>query len=154
MTPQERMLIEHECTKLCLQLALFTDTREFEKASDCFAVEGTFARPLSPERILRGRREILEALRQKPPGDSAQHCCTNILIEVQDSTHAVGTIYFTVFSQRGAAGEDSSGTPKRFMFVGVYHDRYMHTDAGWKIEERTGSLHYRCNWFPASERSS
>jgi hypothetical protein len=153
MSPHERMLIEHDCAKLCLQLALFTDNREFAKASECFAPDGTFSRPLAPGRILRGRAQILGSLSDKPPGDTAQHCCTNIVVDVLDERNAVGTTYFTVYAERGSAGQDSSAVPQRFVFVGVYHDRYVRTDDGWKIQARTGSVRYRCNSFATTERT-
>jgi hypothetical protein len=148
------MLIEHQCAKLSLQLALFTDNREFARASECFTPDGTFSRPLVPDRILRGRAQILGSLSDKPPSDSAQHCCTNIIVDVLDERNAVGTIYFTVYAERGSAGQDSSTVPQRLVFVGTYHDRYVCTDDGWKIQARTGSVRYRCNLFPIPERIS
>jgi hypothetical protein len=58
---------------------------------------------------------------------------STIRIFIDDDGHARGVSYVTVYS--AAAGElpRPLGAP---LGVGEYHDRFVYTDAGWKIQHR------------------
>lgn len=64
--------------------------------------------------------------------------CSNLLIDVIDSDHSTGVVYFTLYRHDGEKGRRTSPLDGPVV-VGEYRDRFMRTPDGWRIVER--SLH-------------
>ena len=58
LTDAERTAIERACERLILVYSRALDLGDMNAAADCFAVNGTFARPLTPDQVVEGREAI------------------------------------------------------------------------------------------------
>lgn len=139
MSPEQRLLIEHDCRRLSLEFARLNDGGRYEEVAALFTPDGVFCRPLAPESALRGREAILTDLRCKPADVMSHHVCSNVLIDVLSEEEAVGSTYFTVYWQRGGVTRDRPFVFAGTVYVGTYGDRYRRTGEGWRIAERRGT---------------
>ena len=135
-------LVERVCRTLVLQFAQFNDDRRFDDVANLFHEDGSFSRPLNPERVLYGRAAILADLQARPVELTTFHVCSNVLIETESADRAHGVSYFTVYLQQGRS---TGAGPMRFTgqtFIGRYHDVFeWRTGVGWKIAVRDGRVH-------------
>jgi hypothetical protein len=137
MNPNDRMLIEWSCEKLCRQYNLFSDQADFGKLSELFTDDALFIRPTMPDVEFRTRGDILAAFRKRPP-ITVQHQINNCVVDVQSPTEASG---ICVLSFLMAPGTDEPlpriGGPLHF---GEFRDRFVLTSDGWKFAERRGRM--------------
>ena len=133
MTETEILAIEWQCEKLCRRFANYNDRND----CDLFTEDGSFRRPSVPDTEIRGREAIHAAFMQRPPL-VIRHIVSNCLIEVLSETEATGHSYLIFLA--APLTDDPLPLVPGPMHVGEFHDRFVHTDAGWKFQERRGSL--------------
>lgn len=134
MSPQEEMLIHHECERLVTAYCHYVDHGEASRIADLFTEDGVWT---SPEVTMNGREEIRKAMaiRESNTERMSRHVCNNLLIEIIDADHAEGTVYLTLYRHDGNPERKTSPLPGAVM-VGEYRDRFIRTTEGWRIQHR------------------
>ena len=137
MTEQETMQIEWVCEKLVRQFVNYSDKYEYAKMCALFTHDAIFVRPSAPDQEIKGRDVILEAFKKRPQM-IIMHMISNHVVEVLSATEATGYSYI---SFQGATNVDDPLplTAGQTLF-GEFVDRYVRTEAGWRIAERRGKL--------------
>jgi len=142
MDATQRMLIERECERLVTRYCHYVDHGEASKIAELFAADGRWT---GPGVAMSGEEELRKGFgaRQAQTERMSRHVCNNLLIDVRDDDHAVGTVYLTLYRHDGKADRTSSPLEGPFM-VGEYRDTFVRTDAGWRFATReieTSFLH-------------
>ena len=132
-----RLAAEHACAALITRYTHLVDEGQASQVADLFTADGVWS---SPEATLDGREQIRAAfLRREQSGRRSRHVCTNVVIDIEDDTHASGLCYLTLFRT------DAEGTPPRGTtpdLVGVYRDRFVRTEGGWRFASRTTEVSF------------
>lgn len=125
-----RLGIERACTDLVLDYAYFRDRQDADAVAELFTADAVL-QVLGQDYV--GKEAIRARIAQGQGGPVFRHMMSTIRIFIDDDGHARGVSYVTVYS--AAAGElpRPLGAP---LGVGEYHDRFVYTDAGWKIQHR------------------
>ena len=131
MPPQEVRNIEAACRSLILDYAYYRDRPDADAVADLFT-EDAQLRVLG--QTYAGRQAIYKRVQAGQGGPVFRHMMSTIRVFVVDSQSAKGVSYVTVYSQATGELPRPLDTP---LAVGEYHDVFVHTDAGWKIKERT-----------------
>ena len=122
MTEQDIVSIEHACERLILDLAYFSDQREYESLAALFTVDGMMTRPSGT--VLAGQEAIVRSYQATPADRVTRHICSNIRIDVESVDRARAVTYAVVYS--------NSGNPR----VGEFEDQFQRTEEGWRIAAR------------------
>lgn len=131
MDDLSRLLAEQACAALVTRYTHLVDEGQASQVADLFTADGVWS---SPESTLEGQDAIRAAfLRREQSGRRSRHVCTNVAIEVEDEGHASGLCYLTLF-RTDAEGSPARGTTADL--VGVYRDRFVRTDDGWRFASR------------------
>lgn len=75
-------------------------------AADFFAENGSFARPMAPEKVIQGREAIRAALLTRPQTLLTKHLATNVMIDAVSRDEARGFY----FERRGSIQMKFFGT--------------------------------------------
>ena len=131
MDDLSRLAAEQACAALITRYTHLVDEGHASAVADLFTADGVWS---SPESSFDGQAAIRAAfLRREQSGRRSRHVCTNVAIDVHDESHAAGLCYLTLFRT------DEEGTPARGTrpdLVGVYRDRFVRTDDGWRFASR------------------
>lgn len=134
MDALNRMLIEHECSKLSDLYCRHLDFRDPEAFANLYTEDALYKPAIQPAPIV-GRARILEWFHTYPANRTVRHLATNKLIEVLDADNARGTSYAVTFREPDPRdGEISSRSTPRA--VVEYVDTYRRTEDGWKFATR------------------
>lgn len=140
VTGLQRMEIERACERLVHAYSRALDLGDMHAAADCFALEGSFARPMNPGQLIVGREAIRASLLGRPKTLLTRHLSTNVRIDVESADAARGLSYLTMVSTTpgdGAAPPFSSQGP---VWFGEMQDRFVLEDGEWRFLERRGSI--------------
>jgi hypothetical protein len=135
MTPQERMVAEHECEKLQKLYGIYADQLEDERFADLFTEDGSIQVPEQPaysgRAALRGGIQQMRAL-----GLVYRHVMTNNVVNVIDENRAEGLSYLMAFNS-AAAPDAGGGRPMEApTTLGEYKDTFRRTEKGWRFQSR------------------
>jgi SnoaL-like domain len=136
----ERSEIEQACERLTYVYGRALDLGDMSAAADCFAENGSFARPMNPGLVIQGREAIRAALLTRPKTLLTKHLTTNVMIDVDSRDAARGLSYLTMISTtppQGAAPPFISSGP---IYFGEMQDRFVRENGVWKFLERRGSI--------------
>ena len=126
-TTDQRRAIEWDCARLVHHYANLNDAAEWEAAAKLFTDDGHLFRPTAPDQPIIGRAAILAAFLARPTR-TTRHVCANLVIDVLSTNEAVGESAMLLFTGPGAP------------LVGSFKDQFIRTAAGWRFQERKGSL--------------
>lgn len=134
----DEIAIQRACGALVSHYAYLNDERRFDELADLFTDDAVLYRPSAPAQAIRGREAILAAFRKRPDDTMTFHVCSDILIDVDSDRVARGRSRILLLcANRPADGAIAqSGAP----VPGVFVDRFILTQAGWKFAERRGSF--------------
>lgn len=132
MDQSEQMLIEWQLTTLSQRFAYFLDNGEFDDLVAIFTPEGVFYRGGTP---LRGHEAIRTAMRERPPL-TTRHLLTNFYFPEVTADSARGVVGSVVFHGPVPDGEFPVQYATEHGRVLEFHDRYVHTSDGWRLESR------------------
>ncbi len=143
LSPEQRMLIEHECEKLVRRYALYVDEGAYDLLADLFAKEAVFARPTAPDQPITGRDTIMAGFRKRPADRTSRHLTVNCVVEADDETAAHGQSYMVLY--QGPRGEDRMGPSgpsviDKPVMIGAFEDRFVFEDGAWRFLVRQGSI--------------
>ena len=143
ISDDERRAIEQDCQKLALTSIHLNDMQRWDALSDLFIENARFARPTAPADVIEGREAIRAGFKARPVGRITRHLITNLIVDVVDGDHARCRMYATLFTGDTAnpAHNPAFGLlADHNKFIGIIEDDYVRTPAGWRIEERSGSI--------------
>jgi hypothetical protein len=130
----QRMLIERACARLQTLYAEYADLGEYHRVAEVFAPDATLELgpdPLVGEAAIRAR---FPAWTDESARPVQRHVITNQSITVLDDRTAEGYAYVAYYR-----GDDGDALPRHFdgpRLLGLYRDRFVLTDAGWRIAHR------------------
>jgi hypothetical protein len=134
MDEQERSEIERACQRLVTRYCHFVDHGQASRVAELFSDDGIWA---GPGVEMNGHGEILAGfkIREANAERMSRHVCNGFLCDVEDSDHASGVVYLTLYRNDGDPDRTMSPLVGPEM-VGEYRDRFVRTEAGWRIAER------------------
>ena len=94
----ERIEIERACERVVYAYSRALDLGDMSAAADFFAENGSFARPMAPDKVIQGREAIRAALLTRPKTLLTKHLATNVMIDVVSRDEAHGLSYLTMIS--------------------------------------------------------
>lgn len=141
MNAMERLAIEHACTRLMNQFAIFNDSGRFAELADLFTDDAQYARPIAPDALIAGRDNIRATFEARPKERVGRHFISNIIIDVHSPERASGMCYVSLFSGNVDKPAEKFGLqaiPPQL--VGEFHDEFVLTKDGWKFSLRKGRI--------------
>ena len=140
LAPLKRMIIERACEQLSVAYARAVDFRDYDAFVELFADDAC----LELGRRVDGKDAIRRSMEARPADIRTRHVLTNISVEAQDSRHARGTVYLTLYRHVGLGSMRDAPVPSTLpTAVGHYDDTYVLTDAGWRFKSRTLHVAFR-----------
>jgi len=132
MTEDERERIERACLRIVVDCSHAADSYRHDEFVNLFTTDGVLSLPRGE---FRGHAAIAAMLDGRDRTQRSRHVVTNARITVQDSTHATGVVYLTLYKGVPMAGEAVvyDTAPES---VGYYEDRYVKTAEGWRFAAR------------------
>ena len=141
LAPIKRMIIERACEQLSIAYAHAVDFRDYDAFVELFTDDALLDLGVR----IKGKNAIRESMQKRSEEIRSRHVLTNISIEVQDSRHARGISYLTLYRHVGTESLRAeipvpSTVPTA---VGHYEDAFVLTDAGWRFKARTLHVAFR-----------
>lgn len=132
-----RLVAQQACAALVSRYTHLVDEGHASEVADLFTADGVWS---SPEATFDGREAIRTAfLRREKSGRRSRHVCTNLAVDVEDEYHATGLCYLTLYRTDAETTPPRGTTPD---LVGVYRDRFVRTEDGWRFESRTTEVSF------------
>jgi len=141
LAPLKRMIIERACELLSIAYARAVDFRDYDAFVELFADDALLDLGMQ----ISGKQAIRESMKKRSDEIRSRHVLTNISIEVQDSKHARGVSYLTLYRHVGTESlRTEIPIPTTLpTAVGHYEDSFVFTAAGWRIKTRTLHVAFR-----------
>ena len=119
------------CQELVMDDAIYRDRYDAQPYANLFTEDAVLS-VLGVD--YQGRAAIRARMENDPDKPVTHHHMSTIKITLVDDKHAFGVSYVTVYSEpdQGTRPVPTAG----FLAAGEYHDRFVRTDAGWKIAKR------------------
>jgi hypothetical protein len=136
----ERIEIERACERLVYVYSRALDLGDMSAAADCFAENGSMARPMMPDQVIQGRETIRASLLTRPKTLLTKHLATNVMIDVESRDSAIGISYLTMISTTPPADSKPPYVSQGPLWFGEFKDRYVRENGVWKFLERRGSI--------------
>ena len=133
LSAAERIEIERACERLIHVYSRALDLGDMSAAADCFAENGSMARPMMPDAVIQGRETIRASLLTK-------HLATNVMIDVESRDSASGLSYLTMISTTPPADGKPPFVSPGPLWFGEFRDRFVRENSAWKFLERRGSI--------------
>jgi hypothetical protein len=150
LSAAERSEIERACERLTYVYGRALDLGDMNAAADCFAENGSFARPMNPGQVIQGREAIRASLITRPKTLLTKHLTSNVMIDVESRDAARGLSYLTMIATtppQGAAPPFVSSGP---IYFGEMQDRFVRENGVWKFLERRGSIQMKFAGAPST----
>jgi hypothetical protein len=144
------MGIERACERLIHDYVRALDLGEMSLAADCFAEQGSFARPMAPTQVIQGRENIRAALLTRPKSLLTKHLASNVMIDVVSGDAATGLSYLTMISTTPAPDAVAPFVSAGPIYFGEFRDRFVRVGGEWKFLERRGSIQMKFFGGPAA----
>ena len=136
----ERIKIERACERLVNAYARALDLGDLSAAADCFAENGSMARPMAPDQVIEGRETIRAALLTRPRTLLTKHLVSNVMIDVESRDRARGISCLTMISTTPPGDAKPPFISKGPLYFGEFQDRFVREQGVWKFLERRGSI--------------
>jgi hypothetical protein len=140
LSAAERIEIERACERLVYVYSRALDLGDMSAAADCFAENGSMARPMMPDAVIQGRETIRAALLTRPKTLLTKHLATNVMIDVESRDSASGLSYLTMISTTPPEGGKPPYVSQGPVYFGEFKDKYVRENGVWKFLERRGSI--------------
>jgi hypothetical protein len=140
LAPIKRMIIERACEQLSIEYARAVDFRDYDNFVELFAEHAV----LDVGGRLEGKAAISSSIMRRPYTVRTRHVITNIFVEVQDSHHARGVSYLTLYRHVGEQSAQRGPVLSiRPTAVGHFEDQYVKLDTGWRFQSRVLHVAFR-----------
>jgi ketosteroid isomerase-like protein len=139
LSETERRNIENACGALSVDYCEIVDAKDYQRLREVFAEDASFVSPAAPDKVIDGADAIIAHLEAIPRTLATQHFALNIRVRAESADAASGSCRILLYTADGNAPEAPEGRKAaEKQRIGVYHDRYVRTAAGWRIAERRG----------------
>ncbi len=122
--------IEKACTDLVMDYAYYRDRPDAEGLASIFTEDAVLS---VLGQVFNGRGAIRARLQGAEQGPVFRHMMSTIRIFVESEARATGVSYVTVYSAPPGELPRPLVQPSG---VGEYHDVFVNTAEGWKIQQR------------------
>jgi 3-phenylpropionate/cinnamic acid dioxygenase small subunit len=141
LAPLKRMIIERACEQLSVAYARAVDFRDYDAFVELFADDALLDLGMQ----IKGKQAIRESMQKRSDEIRSRHVLTNISVEVQDSQHARGISYLTLYRHVGTESLRAEIPVPTTLptAVGHYEDVFVLTPAGWRFKTRTLHVAFR-----------
>jgi len=136
----DRIEIERACERLTNVYVRALDLGDMNAAADCFAENGSMARPMNPGQVIQGREAVRTSLLTRPKTLLTKHLATNAMIDVESRDSARGISYLTMVATTPAEGAVPPFISNGPIYFGEMQDRFIRENGEWKFLERRGSI--------------
>lgn len=140
LSAAERIEIERACERLVYAYVRALDLGDMNAAADCFAAQGSMARPMTPGQLIRGRDAIRASLLTRPKTLLTKHLATNVMIDVESRDAASGLSYLTMIATTPSGEAAPPYVSEGPIYFGEIRDRFVRENGVWKFLERLGSI--------------
>jgi hypothetical protein len=140
LSAAERIEIERACERLVYAYVRALDLGDMNAAADCFAAQGSMARPMTPDQLIRGREAIRASLLTRPKTLLTRHLASNVMIDVESRDAASGLSYLTMIATTPPAEAMPPYVSEGPIYFGEIRDRFVRENGAWKFLERLGSI--------------
>lgn len=140
LSAAERIEIERACERLVHVYSRALDLGDMSAAADCFAENGSMARPMMPDAVVQGRESIRASLLTRPKTLLTKHLATNVMIDVESRDSASGLSYLTMISTTPPADGKPPYVSAGPLWFGEFRDKFVRENGEWKFLERRGSI--------------
>ena len=140
LSAAERIEIERACERLVYDYSRALDLGDMSAAADCFAENGSMARPMMPDAVVQGRETIRASLLTRPKTLLTKHLATNVMVDVESRTSASGLSYLTMISTTPPADGKPPYVSQGPLWFGEFKDKFVLENGRWKFLERRGSI--------------
>jgi len=147
LSAAERIEIERACERLVYVYSRALDLGDMSAAADCFAANGSMARPMIPDAVIQGRETIRASLLTRPKTLLTKHLATNVMIDVESRDSASGLSYLTMISTTPPTDGKPPYVSQGPVYFGEFKDKYVRENGEWKFLERRGSIQMK---FPGA----
>jgi ketosteroid isomerase-like protein len=127
------------CRSLIMDFAARIDSGQSHTLSELLTPDATFARPTTPDVVIRGADAILAAFALRPKHLVSQHLNLNIRIRLTGADtaegHSIVMLYLANAEDELVSGKGrKAGAP----LIGTWTDSFVRTAAGWRFKDRRG----------------
>jgi len=140
LSAAERIEIERACERLVFAYSRALDLGDMSAAADCFAENGSMARPMAPDAVIQGREVVRTSLLTRPKTLLTKHLATNVMIDVESRDSASGISYLTMIATTPGADAKPPFVSAGPIYFGEFKDRFVRENGVWKFLERRGSI--------------
>ena len=120
--------VYRDCINLVTDYAFHRDRYDAESFSNLFTEDASLT---VGNQSWRGRINIRQRIEGLDSGTTIRHLMSTIRIEPVDELHATGVSYATIYT-----AADAGSTTEGFAIIGEYHDEFVLTEMGWRIQTR------------------
>lgn len=140
ISPAEQVEIERACERVVYAYSRALDLGDMNAAADCFAQNGSMARPMAPDQVIEGREAIRASLLTRPKTLLTKHLATNVMIDVDSRDTASGISYLTMISTTPPVDAKPPFICGGPLYFGEFKDRFVREKGVWRFLERRGSI--------------
>ena len=133
LSAEHRTAIEQACLRLSNAFATYLDRKRYEDVVALFAQDARY-RP--SDRVYVGHAGVRDYLSSRLENRRSRHVISNHLVEVVSPTEARGRCVIVYYVDESGAPEGRPAPLAGPRLVADYVDRFILTDAGWRIAER------------------
>jgi len=129
-----RRAIEWDGAQTLLRFYDAFDAWDYEAMAALFTEDGVWHRA---GQALRGRADIVAAMRRRSTTQTIRHVVTNLLVDVRDAGHAQARLYLTAYRHDAGAPRvvpAPLGPPALLLLVSA---QLVRRPEGWRIAEQT-----------------
>jgi len=136
LSKNEVLMIKAEIDVLVNEYAYYRDTKDAVAYASLFAEDGKL---VIGGNAVEGRAAIQKRVEDANQESVGMHMMATGIVDVLDANNATGVHYAAVFSITPDEGADASAAIPNSgpITQGKYTDKYVNTDEGWKIAERS-----------------
>lgn len=139
LSETERRNIEQACAALSVEYCEIIDSKEYSRLREVFADDALFTPPNAPDNPIRGADAMIAGLSAIPRALMTQHLAVNVRVRAESTDSASGSCRILLYTADANEPDTIDGRKAAPLHrIGVYHDRYVRTAAGWRIAERRG----------------
>lgn len=137
MTDQDDAIdpaISWACERLTTRYAHLVDEGQASGVVDLFTDDAVWS---APGIEMVGRDQLLAGFGARNESSLvSRHVCTNFALTRCSPDEAEGIVYLTLYRRPRQDGEGAPLAIGGPTMIGVYRDRYVRTDDGWRFAER------------------
>lgn len=120
--------VYRDCINLVTDYAFYRDRYDAENFSSIFTDDASLT---VGNQTWVGRSNIRQRIEGLDSSTTIRHLMSTIRIEPIDELHASGVSYATIYTSA-----DGGNSTEGFAIIGEYHDEFVLTEAGWRIQQR------------------